>query len=185
MTSRMSKISEVESGVHELQRGSDVRRTYEEGAVVRQEDGVPLEGVVRAVHQLHPKHDGVQEVPGRGQTDGRQHENHEEEDDPKVLNGPPPVARGPVRVGHDDGHEDREKPEDEGWQEVAHPVGDFESLESWLTLGWPCRWWWLLQGVGTPCDFSIRCLILGGKHRTLRFCLLGLSCEVVFFDLLS
>ena len=41
------------------------------------------------------------------------HEEQEEEDlahDPEVLNGPPPVAQGPVRVGHDDGQEGRERP---------------------------------------------------------------------------
>jgi len=69
-----------------------------------------------------------------GEADGGEDEDHEQEEhehlphDPEVLHRSPPVPEPPVCVGHDDGEESAEGPEEDGGEEVSDVGGKVHVL---------------------------------------------------------
>ena len=98
---------------HDLQAGpyqgtgGDV--VDKESAVVREEDALPVDAVIRiSVIILVFLDDSFQKCSQCGLADGWQNEDHEEKiakdfpHDPQILHRSPPVSETPVRVGHHD-----------------------------------------------------------------------------------
>ena len=113
---------------HDLQAGPDEGAggdvVDEKCAVVREENALPVDGVLVSVIILVLLDDLLQEGSERGLSDGWKDEDHEEKvaehfpHDPEILHGASPVAQPPVGVGHHHGQEGGESPEQEGGQEV-------------------------------------------------------------------
>ena len=79
----------------------------EEGAVVRQEDTLPVDApAAPGVGGVGLGNDALHEGPDRGLPDGGEDEHHDQQQaehlphDPEVLHGAPPVSEPPVRVSH-------------------------------------------------------------------------------------
>ena len=113
---------------HDLQAGPDEGAggdvVDEKCAVVREENALPVDGVLVSVIILVLLDDLLKEGSERGLSDGGEDEDHEEKvaehfpHDPEILHGASPVAQPPVRVGHHHRQEGGESPEQEGGQEV-------------------------------------------------------------------
>ena len=113
---------------HDLQAGPDEGAggdvVDEECSIVREEDALPVDGVLVPVVVLVLLDHLLEKCSERCLSDGGQDEYHEEKvtehlpHDPEILHRASPVTQPPVRVGHHDREEGREGPQQECGQEV-------------------------------------------------------------------